>query len=99
MDICKKILVLVLCLALLCVPLFSFFYIVGHINHECTGADCPICAQIEVSIHNINDFKTLYIAALCVLIFAVTTASICPEGDVICHSGITLISLKVELLN
>jgi len=99
MNICKKILILVLCLALLCVPLFSFFYIVGHINHECTGSDCPICAQIETSIHNIKDSKTFYIAALCILIVVVTTAFICPAGDVIYHSSITLISLKVELLN
>lgn len=99
MNFNKRILVLILCLALLCVPLFSFFYIVGHINHECTGSDCPICTQIEVSVHNINNSKTFYIAALYIFIVFVTTASICPAGDIICHLGRTLISLKVELLN
>ncbi len=99
MNISKKILALVLCIALLFVPVVSFFYIAGHINHECTGQDCPICTQIDVSKHNIDNSKAFYIAALYVLIVAVTTASICSAVDIICHSGITLISLKVELLN
>lgn len=99
MNMYKRVLVFVLCLALLCIPLFSSLYIIGHINHECTGEDCPVCTQIEVSIHNINNSKTLYIAALFVLIVFVTTTLICPVWDVIFHSSMTLISLKVELLN
>lgn len=99
MNLNKRILVFILCLALLCVPLFSFFYIVEHINHECTGSDCLICTQIEVSVHNINNSKTFYISALYVLIVFVTTAFICPARDVFCHPGRTLISLKVELLD
>lgn len=99
MNRSKKILLLILCIALLFVPVTSFFYIAGHMNHECIGVDCHICAQIGFSIHNINISKIYIIAALYALIVFVTALSICPSEDVICHSGITLISLKVELLN
>lgn len=95
----KRLLIFVLCFALLFIPLVSFLYIIGHSNHECTLAVCPICIHTEFAKNNLNNIKILYIASLYILMVVFAVTFIFPERDVIYHSGKTLISLKVELLN
>lgn len=37
------------------VVLFSNIYIIHHADHECSGADCPVCAVIEMCENNIKN--------------------------------------------
>ncbi len=32
---------------MLLIMLFSSFFIAAHADHECSGADCPVCACIQ----------------------------------------------------
>jgi hypothetical protein len=45
----KAFLGLIIFLCLLVTFLLPVFFFVTHIDHECTGDDCPVCAQIHNS--------------------------------------------------
>ena len=99
MNMRKRLLVFLLILVVSCVPLLSLLYIDVNINHKCTGTECQVCAHIEAAIQNINHFKNLFISSIFILVAVLMTAYLSTVRNVICRSGDTLITLKVELLN
>lgn len=76
--------------------LFSNLYISEHIQHDCTGEDCPICAQIQSAeslIHQLGCGLMVFFAMLGIcLIYAALLPVFC-----FFISGKTLISNKVRL--
>ena len=59
-----------LCMAIL--VLFVVFYaelfIIMHYHHECSGADCPICAELQISQATIRQLGAVVLAV--VVLFA-----------------------------
>ena len=92
----KRIISLVVAVAVFFVMLYSALYIAAEANHDCVGENCPICYQISVCENILKNLSLTVCAAaftaaftytLCISIFACT--------DVII--GHTLVSLKVKL--
>ena len=54
----KIMIALFLCCCFLTVIVFSHLFIVEHVHHECSGKDCPVCAQILVLEHAIQQLST-----------------------------------------
>ncbi|HHV10428.1 MAG TPA: hypothetical protein GXX75_09160 [Clostridiales bacterium] len=99
MGMRKRILVFLLILVVSCVPFLSLFYIDVNLHHECTGTECQVCAHIEAAIQNLNSYKNFYIPSVFLLVAVIVAACLCLIRDIICRSGGTLITLKVELLS
>ena len=43
----KRMISLFICAVMICTALFSILFIEKELNHDCTGADCPICASVH----------------------------------------------------
>lgn len=57
-----------LCVCFLTVITFSHLFIVEHVHHECSGKECPICAQILVVEHAIQQLS------ICIKILTILVA-------------------------
>ncbi len=99
MNLRKRLLVILLIIVVSGVPLLSLLYIDVNLKHECTGIECQICAHIEAAIQNVNHFKNLFLSSIFFLTAVLATANISCVRTIISRSGVTLITLKVELLN
>lgn len=94
----RRITALIALIAVFFVMLFSVLYISQHADHECTGADCPVCAVMEQCSNNIKNIGTI-IVAIAVAIFLCLfiqksvqyVITVCPEYS--------LISQKVRMNN
>ncbi len=71
-----RILTGIMAIMMLFVVLLSSFYIASHVDHDCTGEDCPVCAflqQCENSIrgmgNGINAVIAVILPAIIYLIF------------------------------
>jgi len=40
---------------------FSSAFILTHEHHNCTGADCPVCAQIQAVVNILNSIKAVIV--------------------------------------
>ncbi|MCR5770466.1 MAG: hypothetical protein K6G87_04435 [Butyrivibrio sp.] len=59
--------------------LFSAFYISYEAHHDCTGEDCPICAQIQMcenTLHKIGGGLAFLVAVIVPVIFTFVCASV-----------------------
>ena len=92
----KRIISLVVAVAVFFVMLYSALYIAAESNHDCVGENCPICYQISVCE---NTLKNLSLAVCAVAFAAAFTYTLCRSisacADV--TPSYTLISLKVKL--
>lgn len=77
----------------------SSFTIAKHIHHHCTGNNCPVCSELTQCFNNVrilgNVGNTPALSLAFVIGFAVTLMFTVSTMS----NKITLISLKVELLN
>ena len=92
----KRIISVVVAVAVFFVMLYSALYIAAEANHDCVGENCPICYQISVCE---NTLKNLSLA-VCAVTFAVAfTYTLCRSISVCTDyaQSYTLISLKVKL--
>lgn len=77
---------------------FSFAYEVREINHECSGLECPICAQIQASETNRQQLSTVIHTRITFLFaFVFYVFSLLSFAHHICI--ITPVSLKVKMNN
>lgn len=53
----KSIMAFVLCICLIAMLSLSYLYIFTHNNHNCTGRDCPVCEQIHIAEHIIEQIR------------------------------------------
>lgn len=92
----KSIIAVLLASLVLCAIVLSNLYISEHIQHDCTGEDCPVCAEIqqrESLIHQIGEgFASLMVVAA--LIGLVNSAPAVIRLFILRE---TLISIKVRL--
>ncbi len=61
----KRILAFLLSICLVAIITCSMVFIVTHINHNCSGEDCPICAEIQVAEAVIHRFSTAVAVLIC----------------------------------
>ena len=92
----KRIISVVVAVAVFFVMLYSALYIAAEANHDCVGENCPICYQISVCE---NTLKNLSFAVCAVAFAAAFTYTLCRSitacADV--TPSYTLVSLKVKL--
>lgn len=94
----KKVLALILSLAIVFVLLFSVFYIAKEAHHTCVGDNCPICQEIEVCLQALNNIGSALIIILSVLVIShclVNSVTAISNENVLN----TLVNLKVKLTN
>lgn len=92
----KRIISLVVAVAVFFVMLYSALYIAAEANHDCVGENCPICYQISVCE---NTLKNLSLAVCAAVFSAAFTYTLCRSISS-CAAVIpsyTLVSLKVKL--
>ena len=80
------------------VTLASLFYIVKEENHNCTGEDCPICANIhqaEQTLRNLGAGTVIHATVNPVLFMFVLAIA----GQAFAVSNTSLVSQKVRLNN
>ena len=92
----KRIISLIVAVAVFFVMLYSALYIAAEANHDCVGENCPVCYQISVCE---NTLKNLSLAVCAVAFAAAFTYTLCRSisacADV--TPSYTLVSLKVKL--
>ena len=92
----KRIISLIVAVAVFFVMLYSALYIAAEANHDCVGENCPICYQISVCE---NTLKNLSLAVCAVAFAAAFIYTLCRSISS-CAAVIpsyTLVSLKVKL--
>jgi hypothetical protein len=73
--------------------IFSGYFIISEIDHDCCGEDCPVCLQIEIAHRALEAFVRACPAfLLAVVIVQVTTR---PHSSIFFPA--TLITLKIKL--
>ena len=82
--------------AILFVMLFSVIYISQHMDHECTGGECPVCAIMEQCGKNVNNIGTI-IAALVTSFFLCLSIQKSMQYVIFAYCEDSLISQKVRL--
>ena len=94
----KRITAWIALVAVIFVMLFSVIYISKHADHECTGAECPVCAVMEQCGNNIKNIGTIIVAVAAVFFQCLSikksvqfVSAVCPDYS--------LISQKVRMNN
>ncbi|MBP9996836.1 MAG: AraC family transcriptional regulator [Lachnospiraceae bacterium] len=94
----KRITAWIALIAVVCVMLFSVFFISQHADHECTGTECPICAVMEQCGNNIKNIGTIIVAIVVAFFLCVSSQksvqfvfAVCPDYS--------LISQKIRMNN
>ena len=97
-DLYKKIITAILAASVLFILLFSAFFVAEHVDHDCTGDDCPVCAclqQCEMMLRGLESGMTagagIYLSVLFLMIYI---SSVC-----YIVAGKTPVSIKVRLNN
>lgn len=92
----KRIVSLVVAVAVFFVMLYSALYIAAEANHDCVGENCPICYQISVCQ---NALKNLSLAVSAAAFAAAFTYTLCRSisSCAVVIPSYTLVSLKVKL--
>ncbi|SKB48146.1 hypothetical protein SAMN06296386_101178 [Lachnospiraceae bacterium] len=89
----------VLCLALILTLFCSILFITNERDHDCSGADCPICScmqQCAETLHLMGDGTASVLFAFLFFISSVTAINaVQPETLIPC----TLVRQKVRLNN
>ena len=80
------------------VMLSSSIFLIEHAEHDCAGADCPICEQLYACAQSLRNLAAAGAVVLTVAGFAtVSCAALCP--DVFVGAPQTPVQLKVKLSN
>ena len=92
----KRITAWIATVAIVFVMLFSIIYIPKHLDHDCTGAECPVCAVMEQCMINIKNIGTI-IAVIVTTLFLCLSIKKNIEYVYNVYSVYSLISQKVRL--
>lgn len=98
MNKLKKVIAIVLCLAILVLPTLAEMYVVENAEHTCVGEECPICMEIHMAIQIVNNLS-LGVVEFCAITLVVGLFIVVFSKMYQVIIKDTLISLKVELLN
>jgi hypothetical protein len=94
----RSFLAIMLCVCLIIVLSLSYLYIFTHSKHHCTGNECPVCEQIHVAEHIIEQIKSA-ITTIAVNVSAVFFVCRFFKMTYILVDNNTLVKQKVRLNN
>ena len=100
LDEHKRIFAFVTAFLVTAVLLLSGLFIVTHAEHDCTGEDCLVCAEIEACVCTIQLLsKAVGTGAAVIFAYLVISKilSLCQTGLFLCP--VSLVSLKIRLDN
>ena len=95
----KSLLAAVILICFVAVVLLSSLFIVTHIDHECTGHDCPICHQIQIAENSLQQI------GICLVVFFFSIVATFRFRKMLCRNGYNIVlsvspvSLKVRMNN
>lgn len=98
MKINNKVISLIFAISFLASFLFSSEYLIENAHHDCSGADCPICMQLEVSEQLISSIRIRSFMPVVLAVFCIFIQICVQEKENPCVEN-TLVTMKVELLN
>jgi hypothetical protein len=94
----KPIISILILLALVFSLFLSEYYVISHIQHNCTGDDCPICIQIDRCLNTLQSLthgsaapQTISVA----LIFVFSTLALAEGFELLFAKS--LVALRVRL--
>lgn len=93
-----RILAVLFAVVLFFILLGSALYIAAEENHDCTGRDCPVCQQLRVCEHNLQDGFLVGLAAVLAAGVHYRLGGNIPGGAQL-EQERTLVTLKVKLSN
>lgn len=94
----KRITAWIAMVAVACVMLFSAIFIPNHLDHDCTGEDCPVCAVIMQCTNNIHNLVNIAFTATTILSVGLFFQKILQYAYTV-FSDCSLISQKVRMNN
>ncbi len=94
----KKITAWIALVAVVFVMLFSVIYISQHADHECTDAECPVCAVMELCWNNIKNIGNMIVAIVTSFFLCLPIQKSVQPVIAVC-SYFSLISQKIRLNN
>ena len=97
MSFKKRIFALIVACAIVLAMAFSVFFIAHNAEHNCSGSDCQICAQINScikSLDNITPKPESAVAAAPVLFALVLAIGVCIQ-----FNKKSLVDLNIKLSN
>ncbi len=84
-------------LVVVCLLVFSSFFLAKETGHDCCGQDCPVCAQMEacsVAIRQLGSAAGAVFSVICATYFCFSLRT----GDhTLFDLLLTLVSLKIRL--
>lgn len=90
----KRIISVVVAVAVFFVMLYSALYIAAEANHDCVGENCPICYQISVCENTLKNLSLAVCAVAFAVAFTYTESfwrwrprlpGICMNGESLCR--------------
>ena len=84
-------------IATVLVMLFSCIFISNHVNHECTGHDCPVCAVVSQCENNLKTIGA--VIAVCIGLFLFVQVAKAENILDLAFVADSLISQKVRMNN
>ena len=94
----KRITAWIALVAVVFVMLFSVIYILKHADHECTGAECPVCAVMDQCSNNIKNIGII-VAVVVAAFFLCLSIQKCVQFVFAVCPDYSLISQKVRMNN
>lgn len=77
----RSLMAFILCASLVLVISFSYLYIFSHNNHSCSGQECPVCEQIQIAEHMIEQIKN---AMITIAVIYMTVFFVCRLLEMTC---------------
>ena len=71
----QRTLAFIICMTFIVTALFSIFFIVKEVNHDCTGEKCPICScihQMEQTLKQLGTGSTTKVLSIHDSFFIIT---------------------------
>ena len=96
----KKIFAFVTAFLVTAVLLLSGFFIVTHTEHECTGEDCPVCAELQECAATIRLItEAAGTGAIVIFAYIITQKLLSSYQTGLYLCPVSLVSLKIRLDN
>ncbi|MDO5519525.1 MAG: hypothetical protein Q4G58_03415 [bacterium] len=95
----KRYIAILACVLVLLMPFLSENYIVKNKKHHCPRRECPICMELQMAEYLMEGFKTLLPILAAGLLLGIVSFVVISRVHHYHRTPITLITLKVELLN
>ena len=94
----KQVYTLLAAFLLTAVLLLSGLFIITHVKHECKGADCPVCAELEACALTLGLFsEALGTGAVIIFAYGIIIKFVHSYKTGCYLRPVSLVSLKIRL--